>query len=267
MKNVLKKLLRQNKYIEALAYILQNNQILNSSGTGEFGNSIEEMYQHNINIAQLYAKNYDGILDNKIVLEIGTGFTRTTMLYMIKEYNLKKAYCYDRFNCLHENDDKIIQKYGLEPYLEKLEYISGVNEELLKIENSSIDYIVSNAVLEHVDNLDLLFNVLGQLIKQDGVIYHKVDLRCHNRFKKYGELYFHTFSDTFWNMMGGKIGQPNRKLLKDYIALYEQHNFNQEVNIVESFNNHELERAQKYLKNKNINEYKTASVEFKLCKK
>ncbi len=267
MKNLLKKMLRQNKYIEVLAYILQNNQILNSSGTGEFGNTIEEMYLHNVNVAQLYAKNYGGDLNNKVVLEVGTGFTRATMLYMIKECNLKKAYCYDRFNCLHENDDKIIQKYDLEPYLEKLEYISGVNEELLKIEHSSIDYVVSNAVLEHVDTLELLFDVLSKLLKTEGEMYHKVDLRCHNRFKKHGELYFHTFSDAFWNMMGGNIGQPNRKLLKEYLSLFDDFDLVCSTNVFEQFSDEELKKAESYLNNANIHDYKVAVAEFKLCKK
>ncbi|SKB26427.1 methyltransferase domain-containing protein [Malaciobacter marinus] len=267
MKQALKKILRKNKYLEILAYILQNNQILNSSGSGEFGKTIDEMYSHGANVAKLFAENYDGNLENKVVLEIGTGYTRATMLYMIKEYNLQKAYCYDRFNCLHENDNKIIEKYNLEPYLEKLEYISGINKELLKIENLSIDYVVSNAVLEHVDTLELLFSVLEKVLKIDGQMYHKVDLRCHNRFKIHGELYFHTFGEKFWNMMGGNIGQPNRKLLKDYLKLFDTCNLECSTTIFEQFSEEELKKAKSYLKIENLDDYKVAVAEFKLCKK
>lgn len=267
MKEAVKKILRKNKYLEILAYILQNNQILNPLGSGEFGKTIDEMYSHSVNVAKLFAKNYIGNLENKVVLEIGTGYTRAAMLYMIKEYNLKKVYCYDRFNCLHENDNKIIQKYNLEPYLEKLEYIFGSNEELLKIEYLSIDYMVSNAVLEHVDTLELLFSVLEKLLKVDGQMYHKVDLRCHNRFKKYGELYFHTFGKKFWNIMDGDIGQPNRKLLKDYLKLFDTYDLECNTTVCEQFSEKELKKAKNYLKSENLEDYKVAVAEFKLCKK
>lgn len=267
MKSAIKKLLRQNKYVEMLAYVLQNNQMLNTSGSGEFGNTIEEMHGHGKNVGDLYINNYKGSLEGKSVLEIGTGFTRTTILHMIKTANISKGYCYDRFNCLHENDDKIIKKFDLYPHLEKLYYLSGKNEELLKIEKKSIDYIVSNAVLEHVDNLNLLFSTLSQLLKDDGVMYHKVDLRCHNRFKKHGELYFHTFSDKAWNMMGGNIGQPNRVLLKEYITLFEKYNLKYELNILENFSTVELEKAHRYLPSVELKEYEVSIVEFKVYKK
>lgn len=266
MISTLKKFLRQNKYTEILAYILQNNNILNSSGSGEFGNTIEEMYSHNISLAELYAKNFDGDLQNKIVLELGTGFSRSAMLYLVKKFNIKKAYCYDRFKCLHKNDKEIIKSYGLSPYLEKIEYISGVNEHLLKIKLSSIDYVVSNAVLEHVYDLELLFSLLVKLLNDNAQMYHKVDLRCHNRFKKYGELYFHTFSEKFWKLMGSKIGQPNRKLLNDYHSLFDKLNLIYSTNIIEEFSDEELAKAARYLNNIDIKDYKASIIDFKILK-
>ncbi len=267
MKTWIKQLLRRNKYLEMLAYILQNNQILNSSGSGEFDTTIDGMYKHSVNVGNLYSEKYSNDLDGKTVLEIGTGYTRSTMLNIIKEFNINKAYCYDRFNCLHENDEIIIKTKGLEGSLDRLEYISGINEELLKIDKNSIDYIISNAVLEHVNDLELLFSILSKLLKEDGTMYHKVDLRCHNRFKNYGELYFHTFSNKFWNVMGGKIGQPNRKLLKDYVKLFEKYNLSYQINILKYFDDFELKKAEFYLKNNNTDDYKVSIVEFKLCKK
>lgn len=267
MINILKKFLRQNKYTEIIAYILQNNNIFNSSGSGEFGDTIEEMYSRNLSLANLYAKNFDGDLQNKTVLELGTGFSRSAMLYLVKKFNLKKAYCYDRFKCLHKNDLEIIKIYGLSPYLEKIEYISGVNEHLLKIKLSSIDYVVSNAVLEHVYDLELLFSLLIKLLKDNAQMYHKVDLRCHNRFKKYGELYFHTFSDKFWKMMGSNIGQPNRKLLNEYHRLFDKLNLSYSTKIIEEFSDEELAKALGYLNNIDIQEYKAAIIDFKICKK
>ena len=268
MKKIIKNLIRRNKYVEMLAYILQNNQILNSSGSGEFGNTLDEMYEYGIKVAELYNEDYKGNLKNKVVLEIGTGYTRVAMLHMIKNYGISRVYCYDRFNCLHQDEQKLIEKYNLSSYLDKLKYITGTNDEISKqIQQQSIDYIVSNAVLEHVDDLELLFKNLTYVIKDNGTMYHKVDLRCHNRFKNFGELYFHTFDDTLWKAMGSNIGQPNRKLLKNYINLFERFDLNYYTNILEEFSYDELEMAKKYLTGKSIKDYKTAIVEFRICQK
>jgi SAM-dependent methyltransferase len=268
MKQFIKSFLRKNKFIEALAYILQNNKFLNSSGDGEFDKDVDGMFQYAVSTAKQYKDIYSGNLEYKIVLEIGTGFTRATMLYMIKEYNLKKVYCYDRFNCLHENDKKIIEKFNLTKYLNKLEYISGTNDEISKnIEANSIDYIVSNAVLEHVDDMDLLFTNLNNVLADDGQMYHKVDLRCHNRFKLHGELYFHTFSKKLWNMMGGNIGQPNRKLVCDYLECFNKFNLICEVNKSEEFTSEEMNKAKIYLETNDMFKYIISVVEFRLCKK
>ena len=51
-------------------------------------------------------------------------------------------------------DKKITKHFCLEDYLVRLEYISGGNQLLAeKIQSNSVDYVVSNAVLEHVDDL------------------------------------------------------------------------------------------------------------------
>lgn len=269
MKNKIKSFIRENKYLEILAYILQNNQLLNSSGDGTFSKDIDSIYNYAIGVANKFTLQYNGDLSNKIILEIGTGYTKATMLYMIKECNLKKVYCYDRFNCLDNQDDELIKNFGLDMYLDKLEYISGTNDELLKIiDLSSVDYIVSNAVLEHVDNLPLLFNILTKLLNDNGMMYHGVDLKCHNRFKKYGELYFHTFTDKLWKMMGDKIGQPNRKLLNDYLYIFENENLECMMEL-KYFNKDEMERAKTYLKinGNSIEKYNVSDAQFKLCKK
>jgi SAM-dependent methyltransferase len=267
LKQLFKNLLRKNKYIEIFSYLIQNYRKINFSGEANFGD-IDEHYAHIVNRAKLYFSNYDGDLSNKVVLEVGTGLTKAQMLYMIKHYKLKKVYCYDRFNCLSKNDEKIIKKYKLIKYSDRLKYFYGTNDEIKKyIEDGSIDYIVSKHVLEHVDDLNFLFENLSKVLKHNGKMYHQVDLRPHNRFKKYGELYFHTFSDKLWRMMGSNIGSPNRKLVKDYMELFESFNLRSEIKIIEKFDNDELQKAKKYLKINSIEEYKASVVEFELYKK
>ncbi len=67
--------------------------------------------------------------------------------------------------------------------------------------------------------------------------------------------------------MGGNIGQPNRKLLKDYLNLFDAYNLECHINMFEQFNEEELKNAKQYLIDVNIEDYKAAVVEFKLCKK
>ena len=113
-----------------------------------------------------------------------------------------------------------LEDQELNEYLNRLEYISGEYKYLSKIDNTSVDYIVSNSVLQHVDDLDTLFGIMSNLlIPLNGVMYHRVDLRCMNKFKKYGELYFLTFNESMWRLMGDNIGQSNRKSIIDYYKL------------------------------------------------
>ena len=248
--------------------MIQNNLYLNSSGEGDFSNNLDEIYHHCIQISKRYIEYYPGSLENKVVLEIGTGFTRISILHMIKVCNLKKAYCYDKFNCLKGYELEIIKTHNLESYLDKLEYISGDDDKLTdNINNKSIDYIVSNTVLQHVDTLKSLMNVLVQILKNNGIMYHRVDLRCMNKFKKYGELYFHTFGVYIWKLMGNNIGQVSRRLIKDYEIIFSNLGLNLELNILEEFNVSELKSAEQYLENKNIDEYRISRVEFILGKK
>jgi ubiquinone/menaquinone biosynthesis C-methylase UbiE len=248
------------------SYFIQN-KVWNTSGSGSFGTDIDEMYQHSIKIAKQYKDNLGPSLDGKVMLEIGTGFTRATMLYLIKEHNLSKVYCYDKFNVLHKNDEKIIDKYELREYLSRLVYISGDNIELTKnIERESVDYIVSNAVLEHVDDLELLFDNLIKVLKRGGEMYHKVDLRCHNKFKVHGELYFHTFSENVWNIMGRNIGHPNRTTVDQYVSLFDRMNLRYIFNTVSEFPNSELLKASSYLNRIDVDLLKTSIFEVSLFK-
>ncbi len=97
-------------------------------------------------------------------------------------------------------------------------------------------------------------------------MYHKVDLRCHNRFKRHGELYFHTFSNKMWDIMGGKIGQPNRLLLEDYCQIFDNLHLKYEINIVEKFTEDELLKAKTYLEEADVSKYGASVVEFILFK-
>ena len=155
-----------------------------------------------------------------------------------------------------------MNRYGLTEYSNRVSYITGDYRALeAMIAPSSIDYIYSNAVLEHVADPEALFNVLGKVLALDGVMFHRVDLRCHNRFRRHGELYFHTFSPKLWKAMGHNIGHPNRWLLNDYKRLFEGMGYSVSIKQIQTFSKNVLDDAKCYIPNlydKTLNEYETA---------
>lgn len=48
------------------------------------------------------------------------------------------------------------------------------------IEESSIDWIFSQAVLEHVDDLEGAYQAFSAWLKPNGVMSHQIDFKCHN---------------------------------------------------------------------------------------
>jgi SAM-dependent methyltransferase len=270
MKELVKNIVRSNKGVEAFSYILQNKVLhkwFNFSGDGTFSKDVDSMYHYYEGIGKKYLSAYKGDLPGKTVLEIGSGFSRVALLYLIKQCGLKKAYCYDRFNCMYKNEMEIIEKFGLTPYSERLEYIAGPNDLIAeKIECNSIDYVVSNACLEHVDDLRGLFTLLKRVLRSDGRMFHLVDLRCHNRFKSHGELYFHKFRPTFWNLMGDNIGQPNRMLVDDYEQVFKECGYTMKMAVFEKFLPEEMRKAKQYLRltDQQVSKYEPSIVGFYL---
>jgi SAM-dependent methyltransferase len=115
--------------------------------------------------------------------------------------------------------DAIELRDGLRLNPERLSYqhksIDGAAAELVP---ASLDVIVSNAVLEEIDDLDATFAALDRVLKPGGRQVHVIDLRDYGMFSKYGfhPLEFLTVSDRIYAYMAGASGQPNRRLIDYY---------------------------------------------------
>ena len=82
---------------------------------------------------------------------------------------------------------------------------------------SSFDLVVSNAVLEHVYDLDLALASIDALLVPGGLHVHIVDLRDHGVFTPFlHELTFLGVGDTTWRLMNGRLGLPNRRRISAY---------------------------------------------------
>ena len=175
----------------------------------------------------------------------------------------------DKFHCLIDDEMQLIKKAGLESYLDRVTYIVGqfLNRLLMKLVKIRFDTVVSNAVLEFVDDLDELAQTLYTVMKDGALGFHRVDLKCHNKFRSLGDLYFHTFSDVLWKSMGQRVGQLNRKLKKDYVNIFLANSFECKAEDLDVFSPEVLADAATYLTSKSIEDYKTSELDLFIIKK
>jgi SAM-dependent methyltransferase len=70
------------------------------------------------------------------------------------------------------------------------------------IEDGMIDMLFSQAVLEHVDDLDNAYKSMGRWLKPSGFLSHVVDFKCHGYAESWNGHW--TYSDLQWKLIRGK---------------------------------------------------------------
>jgi len=95
----------------------------------------------------------------------------------------------------------------------------------------SADFVVSNSVLEHVRDLEVLCGAMERLLKPDGLSMHFVDLRDHY-FRYPFEML--SYSESTWNRWLNASNNLNRLRLGDFREIFRRHFREVEVEIVES---------------------------------
>jgi SAM-dependent methyltransferase len=247
----IKTVVRKNPVLEGMIYLIHNNLLpfVNFSGASIEDKDVPESVEYIEAVTGIYTSKLSahGIeISNKTILEVGPGDNLGVALKLIS-LGAKKVICLDRFRC-QRNENKVWAVYreliermtpkqremaseavlftqdGYSFWSERIQYIVGTEvEKSPEILGREIaDIILSNAVLEHVYNLEETFRNLVLLLKPGGYMYHGVDLRCHNRFKGKSELFFLTIPQWLWNLMGRNLGSPNRKRIGYYRDLFEK---------------------------------------------
>lgn len=109
----------------------------------------------------------------------------------------------------------------------KIKYIVPWNDPSF-IDEGSVDLIISQAVLEHVDDLKDTYKSIHTWLNKGGVMSSQIDFKCHGTSSVWNGHW--TFSDIVWGLLRGKqVYLLNRepysyhiKLLKDLgFTLYE----------------------------------------------
>lgn len=96
--------------------------------------------------------------------------------------------------------------------------------DLAVVKENSIDMIYSQAVMEHVDNLDYTYEVLHRWLKPSGFLSQDVDFRSHGTASKWNGHW--GYSDFVWKLMRGKLPYLlNRRLHSEHINLLEKFGF------------------------------------------
>jgi SAM-dependent methyltransferase len=93
-----------------------------------------------------------------------------------------------------------------------------------QIDRESVDLVCSQAVLEHVDDLDSAYRAMRQWLKPGGVSSHQIDFRCHNTARGWNGHW--TIPDTTWKVLRGKRSYLlNREPCSTHVRLLKEHGF------------------------------------------
>lgn len=97
-------------------------------------------------------------------------------------------------------------------------------------ENKGYDFIVSRAVLEHVDDPEASLLLMAKALNTNGMLLHKVDLRDHEMFTpEQGDLTFLKFPNWYYALMAKGSGRPNRVLANQYQNILDSTNLHYKI--------------------------------------
>jgi hypothetical protein len=91
-------------------------------------------------------------------------------------------------------------------------------------QQQSVDLIISQAVLEHVDDIRATYEAMHYWLKAGGVMSHQVDFKCHETSNVWnGHL---QYSQTVWTVMRGRLPYLlNRGVYSDHLRALESTGF------------------------------------------
>jgi len=181
-------------------------------------------------------KKFCEFLNGIEVLEYGPGDILGVAL-MLYAYGAEKVTCVDKFP-LVKMSTKNIQVYlhllnsldqDVRARAENAFNIngkpeSGFNKNIIhyKVTNNGLsrekgkyNFIISRAVLEHVDNLEETMLDIKHCMKDKGISIHKVDLKSHG-LDRYSMFDFLTWPNVLYKLMYSHKGFPNRWRVDKY---------------------------------------------------
>ena len=129
-----------------------------------------------------------------------------------------------------------------------------------EIPADSVDLILSQAVMEHVDELEETYAECFRCLKPGGYMSHQIDLRCHDTAPEWNGHW--KYSNLTWRLMrGSRPWFINRQPCSTHIDLVKQSGFSLRAQIIQS-KNYGIPRKQlaKIFKNLSESDLLTAGV-------
>jgi SAM-dependent methyltransferase len=190
---------------------------------------------------------WKALISGKIVLEYGPGDIPGVALILAAQ-GAARVICVDRFPLIRTSDFNrevlqcIVQslsgeeqaraRVALDGFLQSngmsgaIRYAISPNG-LFGVEGGA-DVILSRAVLEHVNRLDLTFQDMKRSLRLNGIALHLVDLKSHGMHIS-NSLDFLCWPEWLWRIMYGAKGAPNRIRASRYLELAKRNGFEVEL--------------------------------------
>lgn len=91
-------------------------------------------------------------------------------------------------------------------------------------EEGFVDLVISQAVLEHIDDLEAIYRIAYRWLRPEGFVSHQIDYRCHGTSSRWNGHW--TYSDLAWKLIRGK--RPyllNREPHSTHLRLLEKYGY------------------------------------------
>ena len=109
------------------------------------------------------------------------------------------------------------------PRNELIEYYVPWNDYKV-ISPASVDFVYSQAVLEHVEDLEGTYVAFSKWLKKGGIMSHSIDFKCHRTTKRWNG--HRTYSEFEWKIVkGGRMFLINRIPYSVHQDLQKKHGF------------------------------------------
>ena len=216
----------------------------NSRPTGKAysGNYVKSIWKYYFANYRKFKKNYEGVPFT--VAEFGTGASLGTLISAIKDgveqvigldlipyannYNLNKKIIdelipYNKYPLLNENLCDEVENLSNQYLNKRIKYLAPYDKKKSPF-TGSVDFIFSHSVLEHVDDIKSAYRCMFDLLKNGGIMSHKIDHSSHAITKSWNGHY--SLSKFFWKVIrGNKPYLLNRLTPSDHKSIILQSGF------------------------------------------